>query len=691
MSYLYHRSSTTSYLLYDSNLYGRDVISNVNTLKHSLLIPENENDSGNYRIRYSITPKLTRNKKQGLSFALVNPSLIQRKNSPFGDRAFVKINVKNFDNIDYIKQLSNESSTSYNKHLLKSVVYKSNTINSLNNIKCYYNKETLNESDTSRVNSLRKRKRKFNSVYQKNKTLQYKINSNTLAFSTVQKYIDFDSTINRLSSKIGKTLSKHKKQNQTSKNNITTQLDMNKKCHYRKKFGPFAGFCAFTFKNDQDKINDKVDIYINKKLGNDNNNKEQISLHYFGLHHGIGGDKISKLIKDSFHCYLFNHPELLTNTIKCINHAYDKIELKAYKQVPESHECGSSSLTAFIAGKKMHIANIGNSKCIISLNHSFEMFNVVNTHSPKNINEMLRLQNNGIVFKYNKQRTKYQIFPLGISSSRIVGCFAMKGIIPYSHNKQNITCHNILTTINKGGIISVPEITEVNITNDMDFILIVNDIISFYLSNKDIALIIYTVMLESLKNNTSYETMIDVIINTICKESIDKGAKYNLSLIFIPFERFNDLYEGNNIKKVSNILTKLNDNVNDFEALYPKCFIHREILKMQKNCTLNIVNGKSIMIKQNENEEEEHSMSFQSESKNSEERFSKLSLYKGFKCFECEGGNDLDIVEGAEISILSEKKNGNSTESERNYLKGNIRNIRNVKNIKKRFCCGCFI
>ena len=114
MSYLYHRSSTTSYLLYDSNLYGRDVISNVNTLKHSLLIPENENDSGNYRIRYSITPKLTRNKKQGLSFALVNPSLIQRKNSPFGDRAFVKINVKNFDNIDYIKQLSNESSTSYN-------------------------------------------------------------------------------------------------------------------------------------------------------------------------------------------------------------------------------------------------------------------------------------------------------------------------------------------------------------------------------------------------------------------------------------------------------------------------------------------------------------------------------------------------------------------------------------------------
>jgi hypothetical protein len=92
-------------------------------------------------------------------------------------------------------------------------------------------------------------------------------------------------------------------------------------------------------------------------------------------------------------------------------------------------------------------------------------------------------------------------------------------------------------------------------------------------------------------------------------------------LIFIPFERFNDLYEGNNIKKVSNILSKLNDNVNDFEALYPKCFIHREILKMQKNCTLNIVNGKSIMIKQNENEEEEHSMSFQSEGKNSEEKF----------------------------------------------------------------------
>jgi serine/threonine protein phosphatase PrpC len=733
MSYPYQRSSSVSYILYDSaiksgsslGIINRDVISNLNTFKNSLVCQDT--DSIGSGIHYSITPKLTRKKKQGLSFALVNPTVIKYKDSPYNN---VRINLNALKEIEYIKQCTNGSSSSFKKHLLRSVLCRPKTINNSKlGINCGSHK-TLNEyiDEAERFNKIKKRKSKFK-TYQKTKTLQLQVNSGILRTSRIRKFIDSDVNMNEKSPKSGRTTKsvKDRKKKQFKMQSviqntilsksyvnhkliaINAQLEAMKKCHYTKKFGPFAGFCAFTFKNHKEKINDKVDIFVNKIItilskehDSLHNNQEQISLHYFGLHHGIGGDKVSKLLKESFHRYLFNNPELLSDTIKCIYKAYDKIEYNAYKKEYDSFECGSSSLIAFVAGRKVFLANIGNSKCIISLNHSFDLFNLVNSHSPKNTDEMRRLQQHDISFKNNKNGKRYKITSLGISSSRILGCFTVKGIEPYSQNKDKT---NILSTISKGGIIYTPEITEFTLTEDMDFMLIINDTISFYLTNKEIALIIYSVMVESIYNAISYEKMLDSILNTICREAIDKGAKSNLSIIFIPMDSFNQMFEDLNARKITKTLEQLKASVNEFEALYPKCFIHKERLILQQNCSVNISNNILTVEKPNFNTASIVSFGISNPSEyDNEASLSSQSSYKGYKYFHCDDLNNnfkYNPSKTIEMSILKSKKEA----KEKNYKVNQNRNKNHYSiseseesiEIEKRkkkgifSFCGCFV
>lgn len=346
-----------------------------------------------------------------------------------------------------------------------------------------------------------------------------------------------------------------KSENVVNTDDIKEQIDLMKKCIYEKKFGIFFGFCAMSFKNVQKKNNDKLSILINKNSISPQLGK--VSLHYFSVHHGINGDLVSSYLKDNFHKFLFSQRSLSNDTIYTLFSSFEHFDEEILKS-SITPNCGSTFLSLLSLNNQIYISNIGNSKCIISLNNSLEIYSVNKTHTPNNESEMQRLRYYGIVFKKDikSKGTKFIILPYNIHTTRIIGC----------------------PDRNKKAILGYPEIIHIDTVKNqkIDFFIIVNDTISFFLNNKEIMYLCYTSMKESLEYKVSYGKMLDNIVSQISKEAVNRGAKGNLSVIIVDNGTLTKLHKDNNIKKVKEILTQLQVSVMDFEDIFENCEIYGE-------------------------------------------------------------------------------------------------------------------
>lgn len=338
---------------------------------------------------------------------------------------------------------------------------------------------------------------------------------------------------------------------------IKAKIDLLDKCHYDKKLGVFSGFCAFTFKNTQKKNCDKLSIFINKQLSLTQAKNDKISINFFGLHHGVEGDSVSLMLKDNLHKHIFGNPSLYKDPISTLFSSFQKIEAQAKKNNVECNKCGSCSIALLSLNEKLYIANIGNSRGLISLNKSFDIFSINKSHNPSNEIEMKRLQQNNIVFKKDikSKGRKYIILPSQIHSSRILG-----------FNE---------TKLNNKGILPLPEIYEIDInsitngSSKIDFLILLNDTISFFLNNKEVVISLYRAIKESLENNLSYGKMMDNIVSEITKEAVERGAKGNLSVIIVDKGSIFKLHKERNLFKVEEIIEQLNSSLMDFEGVFP--------------------------------------------------------------------------------------------------------------------------
>ena len=335
---------------------------------------------------------------------------------------------------------------------------------------------------------------------------------------------------------------------------LKKQIDLLKKCIYEKTFGIFFGFCALAFKNAQNKNSDKLSIFINKNTISKNG---KVSLNYFGVHHGINGDSVSSYLKDNFHKFLFSQNSLSDDPIYTLFSSFEHFDEEIQKsQFPSN--CGSTFLSLLSLNNKIFISNIGSSKCIISLNSSLEIYSVNKMHTPKNESEMQRLRYYGVVFKKDikSKGEKFIIFPYNIHTTRIIGCVER----------------------NEKAILGYPEIVHIDTDKNkqIDFFIIVNDTISFFLNNKEIILLCYISMKESLEYKISYGKMLDKIVSQISKEAVTRGAKGNLSVVIIDNGALTKLHRDNNIKKVIEIISQLQISVMDFEGTFKNCETYSE-------------------------------------------------------------------------------------------------------------------
>ena len=128
---------------------------------------------------------------------------------------------------------------------------------------------------------------------------------------------------------------------------------------------------------------------------------------YFAIYDGHGGHNCADFLKDYLHTFIVNTPSFPEDPRKALiegcrmaeRRFLNKVDKKA-KQDPETGEwevdkSGSCAIVALTVGSECYIANVGDSRAVVSSENGNRCFDLSQDHRPNEEKEFYRIRDNG--------------------------------------------------------------------------------------------------------------------------------------------------------------------------------------------------------------------------------------------------------------------------------------------------------
>lgn len=114
----------------------------------------------------------------------------------------------------------------------------------------------------------------------------------------------------------------------------------------------------------------------------------------FGIFDGHGGSRAAEYLKENLFKNLMNHPEFLTNTRSAISETYQKTDSDFLESGKDTfRDDGSTASTAVLVGNHLYVANVGDSRTVIS--KAGKAIALSEDHKPNRSDERKRIENAG--------------------------------------------------------------------------------------------------------------------------------------------------------------------------------------------------------------------------------------------------------------------------------------------------------
>ena len=350
----------------------------------------------------------------------------------------------------------------------------------------------------------------------------------------------------------------------------------------QKPIGPLKSFSHNTYQGlFKDYNEDRVSVNSLVKKPSSSKIKSWPKISYFAIFDGHGGEECSEFLKNNYLNYLIENKNFPFDIKISMIETCQKIEEDFFKQkcsdnLEESDKSGSCALIAVIFDNKIYIANIGDSRAIMSMNGGVKIKQLTTDHKPENIKEYERAIKNGSkiylddndevdrdISKLNfvkdkadlekkieikQKNTEEKIFrdyPSDLAVMRTIGDIKAKkkefGALP-------------------GTVINTPDIFVYDLNGSVDFIVMGCDGIFDDLSNQEIINAAWLVFKNRGKEkNYDMNELTKEACDIVMKFALEKQTSDNLSCIIIGFEGIEKFIKMNQLKK------KVNNSMNNFK------------------------------------------------------------------------------------------------------------------------------
>ena len=327
----------------------------------------------------------------------------------------------------------------------------------------------------------------------------------------------------------------------------------------KKGYGPVKAYAANTNQGIARNYNeDRVSIIINLNKSISNKCKEKKNwpkASYFSIFDGHGGNKCADFLKNNLLALICEnkfYPDDIENAIKYGFNEADKIFLKLIQKNGEiADNSGSCGLIMFVFEKKIYIANVGDSRCIISLNNGLTRKDVTRDHKPNYPYEKERiLLNGGKIYQtqtslnQNGENNELEDSDNGINIDRKNTDIIILG--PYRVSPGNLSVSRTIgdpfaKLLAYGGnskvVISEPDIFCFDLEkDDIDFIILGCDGIYDQLTSQEILESAWKMIEKNRKNNVDIYNTCANIVDFILKMSMARKSFDNVTCLMIAFK-----------------------------------------------------------------------------------------------------------------------------------------------------------
>ena len=253
---------------------------------------------------------------------------------------------------------------------------------------------------------------------------------------------------------------------------------------------------------------------------------------------------------------------LLSNPFSLITNSFNKIDNFLLNQCENNFlnfqpydKSGSCAHIVISFNNKIFIANCGDSRSIISVNFGKTISQLSIDHKPNLQSEKKRIElTKGKIIQNNETMNIPRVIPGGLNVARTIGDFQIK---------------SPLTGGKKGMIISTPDIIEIDIKSEIDFIFVACDGIYEKLSNKEITEILFSSVKRCITADVPYRKILQIIGYNIISNAIDKGSRDNLSLILLVMNNLYECIADKDVERINKALLDMKVSINRCDMLYP--------------------------------------------------------------------------------------------------------------------------
>ena len=353
-----------------------------------------------------------------------------------------------------------------------------------------------------------------------------------------------------------------------------------------KQVGALKSFSYNTYHGLYKEINEDKVIVINQiKKPASSKMKTWPKISYFGIFDGHGGEGCANYLRDNFLNILIENKNFPFDIKVSLSETFEKIEENFFKDkcsesLEKCDKSGSCALISLIFDNKIYIANLGDSRAIMSVNGGAKVKQLTNDHKPNNPKEFERAIKNGSKIyvddndepvrdisklklikdksdfeKYKKKENSkeeiiFREYPSDLGVMRTIGDIKAKkkeyGAIP-------------------GTIINKPDIFIFDINSNDDFIVLGCDGIFDDLSNQEVSNAAWLIFKnESKEKNYDIHVLTQDACDIIMKYGLEKQTSDNLSCIVIGLEGIEKYLKTKSTKeKVNNSLRNIKKSLKE--------------------------------------------------------------------------------------------------------------------------------
>ena len=369
---------------------------------------------------------------------------------------------------------------------------------------------------------------------------------------------------------------------------------------------------------------DRVSIIINmnrpKNFNSNkaNNNKIWPKVSFFGIYDGHGGKTCAEYLRDNLHKYICENKNFPSEIEEAIKEGFEYAErdfLNNYTLNKNKNliidKSGSCAVIMILIDTKIYIANVGDSRAVMSCNNGREYKSITIDHKPNSINEKNRIiKNGGKVYQSQTPLTNINNNNNNVSNDNnqiLVGPYRVfPGRLSVSRTIGDVEAKNKNFGGNPNVIISKPEIFVLDVVKDnIDFIIMGCDGIFDQLNNKDVCDCAWMI-LNKFKNDNIHVNS-SKIVEFVMKCAMGRKSFDNVTCLFLNFKEYNNNIVNNNMNnKKNNSGIKINNKNNSSSEnisynISKKKIINENEIKNENIINNNRINNNNSDIKNNNN------------------------------------------------------------------------------------------